>query len=50
MIERRPSFGDSWDIISRALMTCFALALLGGLATATGVAMVVYVLLINSHM
>jgi hypothetical protein len=61
MIERRP-FGQvadqfktthhfsSYDFgVKRALMTCLALALLGVLATATGVAMAAYLLLTNSH-
>jgi hypothetical protein len=49
MIERRLSFDDSSEI-KRALMMCLALALLGGLATVTGVAMVAFLLLTNSHM
>jgi hypothetical protein len=47
-ITRKSSYGDHWDI-KQALMTCLALALLGVLATTTGVAMVAYLLLTNSH-
>jgi hypothetical protein len=43
------SIGDSSEI-KRALMMCLSLALLGGLATTTGVAMVVFLLLTNSHL
>lgn len=37
-----------WDL-KRALMTCLALGLLGGLVTTTAVAMIAYLLLTNSH-
>jgi hypothetical protein len=47
-ITQRPPSGDHWDI-KHALMTCLALALLGALAATTGVAMVAYLLLTNSH-
>jgi hypothetical protein len=49
MSERRLSF-DDYPEIKRALMMCLALALLGGLATTTGVAMMAFLLLTNSHM
>jgi hypothetical protein len=48
IIKRRSSSGDR--NINRVLMTCLALGLLGGLAAATGVAMVASLLLANSHM
>jgi hypothetical protein len=48
-IRQRSSSGDYGDI-RRALTICVALALLGGLATATAVAMVTFLLLANSHM
>jgi hypothetical protein len=48
-ITRRSSSGDYGDI-KRALAICVVLALLGGLATTTGVAMVTFLLLANSHM
>jgi hypothetical protein len=48
-VTQRSSSGDYRDI-KRALAICIALALLGGLATTTGVAMVTLLLLTNSHM
>lgn len=48
-ITQRSSSGDYRDI-KRTLIICVALALLGGLATTTGVAMVAFLLLTNSHM
>lgn len=43
------SLSDDYWTTKRALVACFALALLGGLATTTGVAMVTYLILANSH-
>lgn len=48
-ITQRSSSGNYGDI-KRALTICVALALLGGLATTTGVAMVTFLLLANPHM
>ena len=50
MIELRPSTvtGDYWDT-KRALITCLALALLGGAVTTTAVGMIAYLVLANSH-
>jgi hypothetical protein len=52
MIERRPSnqlaASDYWDT-KRAVITCLALALLGGAATSTAVATIAYLILANSH-
>jgi hypothetical protein len=47
-ITRKSSYRDHWDI-KHALTISLALALLGVLATATGMAMVAYLLLTNSH-
>ncbi len=46
-ITQRPS-GDYWDT-KRALITCLAMALLGGVVTTTAVAMIAYLVLANSH-
>jgi hypothetical protein len=46
-ITQRPS-GDYWDT-KRALITCLAMALLGGAVTTTAVAMIAYLVLANSH-
>ena len=47
-ITQRPSSGDYWDT-KRALITCLALALLGGAVTTTAVGMIAYLVLANSH-
>ncbi len=48
MTMQRSVSGDYWTT-KRSLIACLALALLGGAATSTAVAMVAYLILANSH-
>jgi hypothetical protein len=47
--QLKPTFSFyDWDL-KHVLMTCLALAILGGLVTTTAVVMIAYLFLTNSH-